>query len=75
MATPLHKLKFYGDFPDGQKNKLCTYGVYDYAHAVKLLRKFQAKGVKIRKAYWNGVNVHSGQPMNVAITPRAYQND
>ena len=59
-TQPLEKLAFYADCPDGTKNKLFTYKVYDLSHSIDILNKFKAKGFLFRKAYYtldNGRNI------------------
>jgi hypothetical protein len=72
---PLHQVKFYADMPDGQRNKLCTYPVHDYSHAIDILVRFKRKGATIRKAYFNSSHTYNGQPLNVPITPKAYEDE
>lgn len=45
------QIKYYGDCPDGTKNKLFTFGVYDLQNSIDVLNKFVNKGGKIRKAW------------------------
>jgi hypothetical protein len=59
-ASPSEKLGFYANCPDGTRNKLFTYSVYDLSHSIDLLNKFTAKGFEIKKAYHtfdNGKNM------------------
>jgi len=59
-AEAKEKLAFYANCPDGQRNKLFTYKVYDLGNSIDLLNKFKAKGFEIKKAYHtfdNGKNM------------------
>ena len=70
-----NKVKFYADLPDGQRNKLCTYSVHNYAHAIDIIVKYKREGAAIRKAYYNTFYASNGMPLNVAITPKAYEDE
>jgi hypothetical protein len=49
---PDHKVSFYADCPDGERNKLHNYLIYDLSHAIDLLGRFKKKGYTIRAAYF-----------------------
>ena len=72
---PMHQVKFYADFPDGKTNKLCTYPVHDYRHAIDILVKFKRKGATIRKAFFDSINTFNGKAINIPITPKAYEDE
>ena len=55
------QVRFYADAPNGAKNKLCCYQVYDLNHSLDLLNRFVNKGWKFRAAFHqfgNGKNVN-----------------
>lgn len=66
-----HKVKFYADTTKGQVNKLFTFPVYDYAHAIDIVVKFKREGAKIRAAFFQSED----KSINVKITPKAYEDD
>lgn len=66
-----HKVKFYADTSQGGVNKLFTFPVYDYNHAVDIIVKFKREGAKIRAAFFQS----EGKGFNVKITPKAYEDD
>lgn len=69
--NPTHKVKFYADTPKGDINKLFTFSVYDYDHAIDIIVKFKREGSKIRAAFFQS----EGNNFNVKITPKAYEDD
>lgn len=69
--TPAHKVKFYADTLQGGVNKLFTFPVYDYKHAIDIIIKFKREGAKIRAAFFQAEN----ESFNVKITPKAYEDD
>jgi hypothetical protein len=50
-TKPQEKIKYYGDCPDGTKNKLFSFSVYNLQNSIDMLNKFVNKGGKIRKAW------------------------
>lgn len=68
---PLHQVKFYADTLKGGTNKLFTFSVYDYNHAIDIIIKFKREGAKIRAAFFQAVN----NSFNVKITPKAYEDE
>jgi hypothetical protein len=70
QAAP-HKVKFYADTVQGGMNKLFTFPVYDYNHAIDIIVKFKREGAKIRAAFFQS----EGKGFNVKITPKAYEDD
>jgi len=69
--APPHKVKFYADTVRGDLNKLFTFSVYDYSHAIDIIVKFKREGAKIRAAFFQS----EGETINVKITPKAYEDD
>ena len=69
--VPSHKVKFYADTSQGGINKLFTFSVYDYSHAIDIIVKFKREGAKIRAAFFQS----EGQTFNVKISPKAYEDD
>jgi hypothetical protein len=69
--APAHKVKFYADTLQGGINKLFTFSVYDYNHAIDIIIKFKREGAKIRAAFFEEEN----KTFNVPITPKAYEDD
>ena len=69
--APAHKVKFYADTQKGNINKLFTFPVYDYNHAIDIIIKFKREGAKIRAAFFQAAN----ESFNVKITPKAYEDD
>jgi hypothetical protein len=68
---PPHKVKFYADTSQGGINKLFTFPVYNYNHAIDIIIKFKREGAKIRAAFFQS----EGQGFNVKITSKAYEDD
>jgi hypothetical protein len=69
--APPHKVKFYADTIEGGINKLFTFSVYNYSHAIDIIIKFKREGAKIRAAFFQS----EGDSFNVKITPKAYEDD
>ena len=58
--SPTKLLKFYADTPAGQVNKMFSFQVKSYDHAVDLAAIFvQEKNFKIRAAYYQNKNNES----------------
>ncbi len=58
------KVKFYADCPDGQRNKLFSYGVHDFNHTLDLLDRFKEKGFTVRSAYFTS---HNGSNLRIPL--------
>ncbi len=59
-TEPKEKVSFYANCPDGTRNKLFNYRVYDMSHSMDILNKFKANKFEIKKAYHtfsNGKNI------------------
>jgi hypothetical protein len=65
------QVKFYADSPEGGINKLFTFPVHNYNHAIDIIMKFKRNGCKIRVAYFQA----QGNKFNVKITAKAYEGD
>lgn len=63
--SKFYHLKFYADCPDGQRNKLFCYPVYDGKHACDLLARFLAKAFRFRAAFL-GLPGEKGQALPAA---------
>ena len=50
--NPPHKVKFYADTVKGDINKLFTFSVYNYSHAIDIIVKFKREGAVIRAAFF-----------------------
>jgi hypothetical protein len=65
------QVKFYADTEQGGANKLFTFPVHNYDHAIDILMKFKREGAKIRAAFFQA----PGNNFNVKITSKAYDKD
>ncbi|HRC03255.1 MAG TPA: hypothetical protein PLJ18_12430 [Niabella sp.] len=65
------QVKFYADTEIGGINKLFTFPVHNYEHAIDIIIKFKREGAKIRAAFFQA----AGNNFNVKITPKAYEKD
>jgi len=59
MSNLIHRIKFYANLPNGQKNIKFCYRVKDREACFKAIKRFKAKGYTI-KAAWYDVVIKGG---------------